>query len=151
MAKDQDSCADHETLCQDGTQCISTSFVCDEYVDCRDGSDESNCMVKGGLSAGGIVGIIVAILAVIFGVFLCRKGKRNQFDSQQSWMEQSSENNEQTTVPAPNIPTAPGQVNTDPDVSAMSALGIDNLAPPSYTHAASLSKHGEDKVPTYEE
>ena len=115
-----------------------------------------NNLLAGGLSAGGIVGIIVAVLAVIFGVFLYRKRKRNQSQSQQSRMEQPTENNVQTTVPAPIIPTAPEHENTvhgrtDPDVIAMPALGIDNLAPPSYTDANSVSDYGEEEVPTYED
>ena len=71
-------------------------------------------------------------------------------------MEQPIENNVQTAVPAPIIPTAPEPENTvdgrtDPDVIAMPALGIDNLAPPSYTDANSVSAYGEEEVPTYED
>ena len=45
-SSDHDICADHETLCHDEKQCINTAAVCDEYEDCYDGSDESNCKGK---------------------------------------------------------------------------------------------------------
>ena len=119
-------------------------------------------MKKKKLSAGGIVGIVAAVIAVIFGVIMYRKRKHRQ-RSEQFEIEHTRDNNTAPNIPtapyipaAPRIPAAPhipaAQERTDPGVILMPALGANNLAPPPYSEAASFNEYVEDfEVPTYEE
>ena len=108
------------------------------------------------LSAGGIVGIVAAVIAVIFGVIMYRKRKERQ-RSERIEFEHTRYNNTPNIQTAPYIRAPAAQENTvqgrtDPDVTVIPALGADNQAPPPYTEAASFGEHEEDSdVPTYEE
>ena len=43
----REGCGSGEWECNDG-QCINADYLCDEYRDCRDESDESNSRCGGG-------------------------------------------------------------------------------------------------------
>ena len=106
-------------------------------------------MKKKKLSAGGIVGIVAAVVAVIFGVIMYRKRKQRQ-RSQQIDIDHTRDNNivHYTPIAPEQADTVQGR--TGPDVITIPALGASNLAPPPYTEVADVGGYG-DKIPTYEE
>lgn len=52
VALEKEMCLPQERMCADGSECISAELWCDEVINCKDFSDESNCTCRERINAG---------------------------------------------------------------------------------------------------
>ncbi|XP_033096466.1 low-density lipoprotein receptor-related protein 2-like isoform X2 [Anneissia japonica] len=120
-------CQGKEFLCEDSYKCIPMDFVCDNYVDCDDESDENNCRVSSGVLTGIVLASMLSLVCFVGASLLVVSIvlKRRQ--------ERERRNNDIRTVSA-YVPPEPQNLYTNCDI------------PPSYEIAVGIDKEAlEDK------